>query len=124
MLSRVAADAVLLLHAAFIVFAVLGALAVARRPRLAWLQLPALAWAAAIEVFGWLCPLTVLENRLRQAAGEAGYRGGFIEHYLLPVVYPAGLTRSHQLVLAALLIAVNLALYAWIFRRWRRGTRP
>ena len=89
-----------------------------RRPRLALLHLPAAVWGALIEFSGWICPLTPLEKSLRAAAGQAGYEGGFIEHYLLPVLYPAGLTRGVQLVLGFLVIALNVGVYAVLL--WRR----
>jgi hypothetical protein len=114
---RLAADAVLLLHLGFIAFAVLGGLLALRWRRAPWLHLPAVAWAAWIESSGGLCPLTPLENRLRVLAGQSGYPGGFIEHYLLPWIYPAGLTREVQLVLAGFVVLVNLAVYAWVWRR-------
>ena len=118
MSARLAADAVLFAHFLFVVFVVAGGLLVLRWPRLAWLHLPAAAWGVLIEFAGWLCPLTTLENRLRTAAGDAGYGGGFVEHYLLPVVYPAGLTRTDQFVLGGILLAVNGAIYGWLL--WRR----
>ena len=93
MIAAIAADAVLLLHALFIVFAVFGAALFWRWPRLVWLHAPALAWAAFVEFSGRICPLTPLENHWREAAGQQGYRGGFIDHYLMPLIYPAGLTR-------------------------------
>jgi Protein of Unknown function (DUF2784) len=114
---RLLADAVLVLHLAFILFVVLGGFLVLRWPRLAWLHLPAAAWGAAIEWFGFVCPLTPLENRLRVLGGEQGYSGGFIEHYLTSAIYPAGLTRGMQLALGAVVIAVNVAIYAWLLRR-------
>ena len=120
MLIRLAADAVLLVHLAFVLFAVLGALLALRWRRIALLQLPAAVWAFYIEVSGRLCPLTGLENRLRAAAGEAGYAGGFVEHYLVPVLYPDGLTRDVQFWLALIVVAVNLAVYGWLGRIvWR-----
>ena len=115
------ADAVVLLHLGFILFALLGAALLPRWPRLAWLHGPALAWGTWIELSGGICPLTPLENRLRHAAGEQGYDGGFIAHYLLPLIYPAGLTREIQWVLAAVLLAVNALLY---LRWWRLTRRP
>jgi len=115
-----AADALLLLHLLFIAFAVGGGLLVAGRRWLAAVHLPAAGWAAWIEFSGGLCPLTPLENRLRALAGQVGYRGGFIEHYLLPLVYPAGLTPAVQWTLGSLVVAVNVALYAWLLRRARR----
>lgn len=115
-----AADAVLLLHLLFIVFAITGGLLVAWRRAIAWLHLPMAAWAAWVELSAGVCPLTPLENRLRELAGGAGYHGGFIEHYLLPLVYPPGLTPAVQWTLGGLVVAVNLAVYAWVLRRARR----
>lgn len=119
-LYRVAADAVLLLHLAFIVFAAIGGLAVLRWPRLAWLHLPAAAWAALIEFGGWICPLTPLEVALRRSAGQPGFSGGFIEHYLNSIIYPQGLTRAHQVALGVAVVLVNLAIYWRLLRRSRR----
>jgi hypothetical protein len=84
-------------------------------------HLPAVAWGAFIEVSGGECPLTPLENRLREAAGESGYRGDFVEHYLVSLIYPSGLSHNLQLVLAALLVVLNLVVYAVVWRRWRRS---
>jgi len=114
---RILADAVLVLHLAFIAFALLGGALVWRWPRLAWLHLPAAAWAAGIAFFGAICPLTPLENRLRALGGEAGYAGGFIEQYVTAIIYPAGLTREVQVTLGGLVIAVNLAAYLRLIRR-------
>jgi hypothetical protein len=117
---RIAADAVLLAHLAFILFAVLGSLLVLRWRPLAWAHLPAALWAAVVELSGWICPLTPLEVALRRAAGDAGYSGGFIEHYLVAAIYPEGLTRTTQLVLGTAVIALNVAIYAVVLWRWRR----
>jgi hypothetical protein len=114
---RLLADLVLVAHAAFVVFVVLGGLAVLRWPRLAWVHLPVVLWGAGIEFTGGICPLTPLENHWRRLAGEQGYAGGFIEHYLLAALYPEGLTRGVQLALGVLVIAVNVAIYARILRR-------
>ncbi|GAB3768525.1 DUF2784 domain-containing protein [Ramlibacter monticola] len=119
---RVLADAVVLLHLAFVVFAVAGGLLALRWRWVALLHLPALAWAAFVEFSGRTCPLTPLENALRAAGGEAGYEGGFVEHYLLPVLYPADLTRGLQWALGTGLVVFNLAVYAavvWQARRHR-----
>jgi len=116
-----AATAVLLLHLAFILFVVFGALLLRPWPRLAWLHLPAAAWGFFIELSGRGCPLTTLENNLRAQAGLAGYGSGFVEHYLLPLIYPGSLTREMQLGLAIGVVTVNLLLYAWVFLR--RGPR-
>jgi hypothetical protein len=120
---RVLADVVVVLHLAFVLFVVLGGWIVLRRPRVAWIHLPAVAWAVVLELAGWICPLTPLENRLRRAAGGVGYEGGFIEHYLVPVLYPGSLTRSMQIGFAVFALSVNVALYLWMVLRWRKG-RP
>ena len=117
MIYRILADAVLILHFAFIAFALLGGLLVWRWPGLAWLHLPAAAWAAGIAFFGGICPLTPLENRLRAAGGDTGYTGGFIEHQLEALIYPGWLTREIQVALGVVVLAVNLAAYARLFRK-------
>ncbi len=122
MIHRLAADAVLLLHLGFILFVLLGGLLALRWRWAPMLHLPAAAWGVYVELSGGLCPLTPLENRLRIAAGEAGYTGGFIEHYLLALIYPAGLTHEIQYVLAAIVVGVNGLAYAWVWRRRRRRT--
>jgi hypothetical protein len=122
MTYRVLADAVLILHLAFILFVVLGGWLVAIRPKLIWLHLPVVAWGALVELMGLTCPLTPLENWLRDRGGETGYSGGFIDHYLTPLMYPAGLTRRMQLALGAFVIAINLAAYALIWYRRRAKT--
>ena len=116
------ADLVALVHLGFVVFVLVGGLFVLRRPWLAWFHLPAAAWGAAIELTDWPCPLTPLEKELRSRAGEQIYDGGFIAHYILPVLYPPGLTRGLQLALGALVLAINVAVYLWLLRRrWGRG---
>ena len=121
MTDRLLADAVLLLHGLFILFAVLGGVLVWRWPRLAWLHLPAAAWAGWVVSAGWICPLTPLENALRRSAGEAGYSGGFIEHYLLALIYPEGLTRPVQVVLGVGVLLFNAVLYALLIARRSRS---
>jgi hypothetical protein len=118
------ADLVVLIHFTFVLFVVVGGLLVLRWPRLAYLHLPAAVWGTAIEFAGWICPLTPLEKRLRESAGLASYEGGFVEHYIMPVLYPAGLTRGAQLVLGTLVIGINLAVYTRVLRsrRTRRKT--
>lgn len=111
MLPRIFADLVVLLHAAFVVFVVTGGVLVWRWHRVVWFHLPAAIWGMLIEFRGWICPLTPLENRLRRLAGEAGYGSGFIEHYVIPVVYPSGLTPRVQLILGLAVAAVNVSLY-------------
>ncbi len=114
---RLLADLLVLVHTAFVLFVIFGGLLVRRWPRLAWLHLPAALWGGWVEFAGRICPLTPLENALRHEAGQAGYQGGFIEHYLIPLLYPPGLTRSAQLVLGGLLVLLNLALYAAVLAR-------
>ena len=115
------ADAVVLVHGLFVLFVVFGGLPVLRWPRLAWFHLPAAVWGAGIELSGGVCPLTYLEVRFRRLAGEAGYAGSFIEHYLVPLIYPEGLTRQGQIVLGLLAALLNLAVYGVVFLRHRRG---
>jgi hypothetical protein len=117
MLYAALAVLVLVAHLGFVLFVVLGPLLVRRWPRLAWVHLPAAAWGVFVELSGRGCPLTALENLLRLRAGLAGYAGGFVEHYLLGLLYPDALSRALQCVLAGLVLALNLALYA---RLWRR----
>jgi hypothetical protein len=117
---RLLADAVVLFHLAFVAFAVAGGLLVLRWRWVALLHLPALAWAAFVEFTGRICPLTPLENTLRAAAGEAGYAGGFVEHYLLPMLYPADLTRELQWTLGTGLVLFNVAVYAAVCWQARR----
>jgi hypothetical protein len=117
----VGADIVVALHFAFVVFVALGGLLVLLWPRLAWLHVPAVIWGTLIEFTGWICPLTPLENRLRRAGGEAGYEGDFIARYILPALYPNGLTRRDQLTLGVLAIAINVAIYAVVLVRHRRS---
>ena len=121
-MTSVLADSVVLLHMGFVVFVVAGGLLVLRWRRMAWVHVPCAVWGAWIEFAGWICPLTPLEIWLRRRAGEAGYERGFIEHYLLPLLYPSGLTRPTQLVLGTAVVVLNLALYAWVWRRWRPGS--
>jgi hypothetical protein len=122
MYYRLAADCIVVLHVGFVCFVVAGGLLVIKQRWVAALHLPAAVWGALVEFQGWYCPLTPLEQRLRQAAGQAGYRGGFVEHYLMPVLYPAGLEREVQMLLGTAVVAINLAVYAWILARpWVRG---
>ena len=117
------ADVVVLGHFLFVLFAVLGGFLALKWPGWAWIHIPAALWAALIEFAGWICPLTPLENLLREKGGASGYNSGFIEHYLLPVLYPDGLTRSWQIVLGCIVLGINLAVYSWVWRRFLK-TRP
>lgn len=120
-MARWLADAVLLLHLGFIVFVAVGVLAVARRPVLLPVHLAAVAWGVLVECAGLACPLTGLELRLRALAGEAGYAGGCIDHYVTAAIYPAGLTRSAQVAIGMAVVAANAVLY---YRLWRRRAVP
>ncbi len=113
------ADLVVVVHLAFIVFAVAGGLLVLRARRWMWLHVPAAAWATLVELAGWPCPLTPLENWLRAQAGTAVYGSGFVERYLVSLIYPADLTRGVQIALGVLVLAINAAVYAWALRRRR-----
>ena len=124
MIQRIAADAVVLVHLAFIAFVALGALLAVRWRWIPWLHIPALLWGVLVETTGRLCPLTDLENALRTRAGQSGYPGGFIEHYVLAIIYPEGLTREIQLALALSVITINLAIYAWLYHRRRLRSNP
>jgi hypothetical protein len=117
----VAAGAVLVVHLAFAIFVIAGAALALRWPKVARVHLPAMAWGAFVEFSGYVCPLTPLENWLRRAAGAAGYTGGFVEHYVLATLYPAGLTRTAQMALGFFVVAVNAALYTVVLRRVRRA---
>jgi hypothetical protein len=122
-IARFAADLVLVLHAAFVLFVVLGGVAALRWPRVAWLHLPAALWGVLIECCGWVCPLTPLENWLRRVAGQAGYEGGFIEHYVVRWLYPPGLDRRYQVLLGLAVLLVNGVVYAVWACRWRQRKR-
>jgi len=119
MLARFAADAVSIAHLAFIVFVIAGALLAFRWRAVLAAHVPAVAWAVFVEAMGTICPLTYVENALRVTAGASGYSGDFVEHYLLGVIYPAGLTRDVQFALAALVLVVNAAIYTALWRTWR-----
>ncbi len=122
-ISRAAVELVVLVHFAFVLFVILGGLLVLRWRRLAWFHLPAVVWGVLIEFAGWICPLTPLENWLRRKGGMGEYETGFIEHYILPVLYPDRLTRELQIALGLFALALNLVIYAWIWRRGRRRHR-
>jgi Protein of Unknown function (DUF2784). len=123
LIYRALADLVLVVHLAFVLFVVLGGLLVLKWPRLAWLHVPTAVWGVLIEYKGWICPLTPLENSFRARGGGAGYSGGFIEHYIQPLLYPAGLTRGTQIVLGSLALLVNLTAYGVVIARRSRSGR-
>jgi hypothetical protein len=117
------ADLVLIVHLGFVAFVVLGGLLVLHWRRLAWLHLPAVTWGVWVEMAAWPCPLTPLEQWLRNRAGQAGYSGGFVEHYVLRTLYPAELTHGDQLLIGAAVLLINGIVYAAVYRHLRGGTR-
>ena len=119
-LARVAADAVVTLHLAFIIFVVLGALLVVRWKWIAWAHIPAVIWGAAVEFTGAVCPLTPLEQHLRAIAGDQGYAGGFLEHYVVALIYPTGLTAVMQQAIGVFVMAINAAIYGLVLYRGLR----
>ena len=114
------ADVTVIVHAAFVVFAVLGGFAVVYRMKWAWIHLPVVLWAAMVEFMGWTCPLTPLENFFRGKGCTAPYGTDFIDHYVMSALYPDGLTHRHQVFLGLVVTAINLSVYAWAFFRQRR----
>ncbi len=119
MIYRLLADITFVVHLTFIVFVVFGGLLVAFRGRIAWLHVPALVWGILLEWQSWVCPLTPLENWFLRQAGETAYSGGFIERYLIPIIYPDKLDPGMQRVLGASLLLFNVVVYAWVVRRYR-----
>ncbi len=120
---RIAADLVFLIHFAFVLFVVLGGLLVLHRRWWAWLHVPAALWGAIIEFTGMFCPLTPLEKWLRLRAGGAAYEGGFIAHYMVPILYPEGLTRPIQIALGVGVVVLNVVVYGTVLRRRRASLR-
>jgi hypothetical protein len=115
----VLADLVVLVHLAFVLFVIGGGLLVVKWPRLAWIHLPAVAWGAMVEFTGWVCPLTPVEHWFRVRGGQTGHEQDFLSHYLLPLLYPAGLTSDMQYVLGLVVLVVNAAMYGWLGFRAR-----
>jgi hypothetical protein len=120
MINRILADFVVVFHGAYVVFVVLGALLALKWPKVLWVHAPAAIWGVLIEYAGWVCPLTPLENRLRALAGEAGYSGDFIEHYILRALYPHGLTPTVRYTLATFALVVNVIAYIIVIKKRRR----
>lgn len=123
MLYRLLADLVVVVHFLFVAFVLFGGFAAWRWHRLAWVHLPAALWGVAIEFGGWICPLTPLENTLRARAGLAGYAGGFVDHHVIPWLYPVGLTAPKQVMLGALALLINVAAYGVLLHRLRHRER-
>jgi len=123
LLYNALADSILVLHGFFVLFVLLGAFLVLWKSSLAWYHIPAVIWAASIEFFGWICPLTPLENMLRAKGGAAGYDTGFVEHYIAPILYPASLTRQMQINLGIIVLSINVAIYLTVWIRMRKTGR-
>jgi hypothetical protein len=121
MFYEMLADLVVLTHLAFIVFALLGGLLTLRWRWMPWIHLPTVAWGATVSFFGWICPLTPIENALRRASGSPGYSGDFVEHYIVPIIYPTELTRETQVMLGLGVLAVNFVIYLVVRHRHRTG---
>lgn len=123
MFSKILADTVLLLHFAFVLFSVFGGAAVFIKRRAAWFHIPAVLWSSVVNLFGWVCPLTHVENYFLSKAGLAGYKGGFIGHYLEPLVYPGGMPRNFELIAGISIILWNILVYAFVLLYWKRRQR-
>ena len=123
MLYRIGADAVVIFHFCFVAFVVTGGLLVLRWRRVMWAHLPAVAWGVFVEFSHRICPLTPLENHLRELGGASAYQGGFVDHYIMPVLYPEGLTDRTQVILGSLILAINVICYAAVVYRWRTARR-
>lgn len=121
MFFRIAADAVVVVHLGFILFVVFGGLLALRWRMIAWFHIPAAIWGALIEFGGWICPLTPLENVLRRAGGASGYGGGFIAHYVMPLIYPVALNRAMQLIMGIAVVILNGVVYAFVVKRSMAG---
>ena len=117
------ADLVVVLHSFFVLFVLLGGFLVLWKPSVAWYHLPAVFWAAWLEFSGWICPLTPLENLLRQKGGVAGYNVGFVEHYIVPILYPTSLTREMQFTLGMIVLSLNIGVYFIVWMRMRKLKR-
>jgi hypothetical protein len=113
------AELVVVLHFCFVLFVLFGGALALRWPKMVWLHLPAAAWGALISFAGWVCPLTPLEKWLRRQGGAAGYEGGFVEHYILPVLYPRGLTHEVQIALGVIVVLLNVLIYRHVYRQFR-----
>ena len=123
MIYHLLADLVVVIHLLFVFFVMSGGLLVLRWRIFAWIHIPSVFWAALIEFCGWICPLTPLENHLRIKGGSSGYATGFVEHYIIPLLYPSQLTRKLQIFLGLLVVAVNLVIYLWIWHPWKKRNK-
>ena len=120
MIYRILADILVVLHGLFILYVLFGAFLNFKWPKMIWIHLPIMIWGVLVEYYHWICPLTPLENYFRQLAGEGGYEGGFIEHYIIPVIYPENLTPQFQVFFGSLVVILNLVVYGFYFYRLKR----
>jgi hypothetical protein len=123
MLFRLAADLLVVIHLGFICFVVIGGFLVFKWRWVIFLHIPAAVWGALIEFQGWICPLTPFEQQLRQIGGQSGYTGGFIEQYIIPIVYPSNLTHEVQTILGTFVVVINIAVYGWIIAKYIRNRK-
>ena len=115
------ADLVVIVHFLFVLFVLLGGFLVLWKSHIAWYHVPAVLWGASIEFLGWICPLTPVENLLREKGGVAGYNVGFVEHYIVPILYPASLTRQLQIILGIIVLGINIGIYFTVWMRMRKA---
>ena len=120
MLKLLTADLIVLIHFGFILFVIFGGFLVMKWRWFIWLHVPTVVWGAMLEFFGWICPLTILENELRRKNNDGVYSNGFIEQYIIPVIYPEELTRDIQIALGIAVIFLNLFIYTWCFKEWTK----
>jgi asparagine N-glycosylation enzyme membrane subunit Stt3 len=120
MFSKILADTVLLIHFAFVFFAVFGGISVLYKRSLAWFHIPVVLWSSVINLGGWICPLTPLENYFRSQAGRAGYEGGFVQHYIESLVYPGGMPRNFELIAGISILAWNGLVYLFVLLYWKQ----
>jgi hypothetical protein len=117
---KLLADLTAITHLAFVIFIILGGLFAFKWKRMAWVHIPAAVWGAMIEFYGWICPLTYMENYFREEAGIDTMSHGFVAHYIMPVLYPAELTKDLQIKLGIFVIVINLIIYSLVAYRHRR----
>jgi hypothetical protein len=123
--AKLGVDLIVILHLTFVLFVLFGGALLLRWRKFAWLHIPAVIWGILVELNGWLCPLTPLENHLREIAGLGLYEGDFVMHYLMPILYPVDLTRTTQIVFGLIVVFVNVAIYFYVFRiKSRRSIKP
>lgn len=121
MIYQILVDLLVVLHGLFILYVLLGALLNYKYPRLMRLHIPVVIWGVLVEYFHWICPLTPLEKHFRTLAGNGSYEGDFIEHYLVPIIYPENLTDEFQFVFGSLVVIINGVLYGLLIVRWKRN---